>query len=57
MYKVVVNYGKDVVVEQEYIVSTKQDANTLIQAIDDAQGYLDYNIISMGYEKKGKVKA
>lgn len=57
MYKVCVIYGKDVVVEKEYTVSTKKDAEMLIQAIDDAQGYLDYDIISMGYEKKGKVTA
>lgn len=54
MYKVVVIYGKDVVVESEYIVSTKKDAETLIQAIDDAQGYQDYELISMGYERKVK---
>jgi hypothetical protein len=52
MYKVCIIYGKDVVVEAEYTVSTKKDAETLIQAIDDAQGYLDYELISMGYNKE-----
>ncbi len=35
----------------EYKVSTQADAEALMQAIDDAQGYLEYEITSIKEKK------